>query len=164
MKVPTRSSSYGRRMVSHAPPDYECPFCHLAAGRPAPRVKREHVLERDAEVTVFMSPLWWGEVKGNVLVIPSEHYENLYELPPALGSPITAASQRAARAMKDAFGCEGVSTRQHNEPAGNQEVWHYHLHVFPRFKGDHLYKSSAHPAPEDELMEMTERLRAAWPS
>ena len=52
------------------------------------------------------------------------------------------AAQAAALAMKQAYGCHGVSTRQHNEPAGNQEVWHYHLHVFPRYAGDDLYLRS----------------------
>jgi hypothetical protein len=40
--------------------------------------------------------------------------------------------------MRDAFGCEGISTRQHNGPAGNQDVWHFHLHVFPRYPNDGL--------------------------
>ena len=57
--------------------------------------------------------------------------------------------------MKAAFGCPGVSTRQHNEPAGDQEVWHYHLHVFPRFPGDGLYGS----APE--IVTAKERARYA---
>ncbi len=43
--------------------------------------------------------------------------------------------------MRAAWGCDGVSTRQHNEPAGNQHMWHYHMHVTPRFRGDDLYKT-----------------------
>jgi diadenosine tetraphosphate (Ap4A) HIT family hydrolase len=41
--------------------------------------------------------------------------------------------------MKDAYRCDGVSTRQHNEPAGDQDVWHLHVHVLPRHQGDQLY-------------------------
>ena len=52
--------------------------------------------------------------------------------------------------MKAAFSCDGVSTRQHNEPAGYQEVWHYHLHVFPRYGADELYRSSARRTTVDE--------------
>ena len=52
--------------------------------------------------------------------------------------------------MKTAFGCPGVSTRQHNEPAGNQDVWHYHVHVFPRWHGDRLYGSEGGPADPAE--------------
>ncbi len=49
--------------------------------------------------------------------------------------------------MKAAYGCDGVSTRQHNEPAGNQDVWHFHLHVFPRYVDDQLYLRSAERTP-----------------
>ena len=62
---------------------------------------------------------------------------------------IALMAQQVALAMKRAWAPEGVSTRQHNEPAGNQHVWHYHLHVFPRFEGDMLYRQLRHPvAPE----------------
>ena len=41
--------------------------------------------------------------------------------------------------MKAAYGCPGISTCQHNEPAGGQDVWHFHVHVFPRYLEDNLY-------------------------
>jgi histidine triad (HIT) family protein len=41
--------------------------------------------------------------------------------------------------MKAVWACDGVSVRQHNEPVGNQDVWHYHLHVTPRYAGDDFY-------------------------
>jgi histidine triad (HIT) family protein len=43
--------------------------------------------------------------------------------------------------MKSSWECDGVSIRQHNEPAGNQDTWHYHMHVTPRFHADELYKT-----------------------
>jgi histidine triad (HIT) family protein len=42
--------------------------------------------------------------------------------------------------MRIAYACDGISLRQHNEPAGDQDVWHLHVHVFPRHQGDHLYE------------------------
>jgi histidine triad (HIT) family protein len=74
-----------------------------------------------------------------MLVIPNRHIENMYTLPAELAMHIHETARQVALAMKQAFACEGVSTRQHNEPAGNQHVRHYHLHVFPRFTGDKLY-------------------------
>ncbi|MCL6603676.1 MAG: HIT domain-containing protein [Paenibacillus sp.] len=57
-----------------------------------------------------------------------------------------------AKALKAQYKCDGVSTRQHNEPHGNQDVWHYHLHIFPRYEGDNLYRTSASfSAPEDRI-------------
>jgi len=49
------------------------------------------------------------------------------------------SAQRLARALKSEYGCDGTSTRQHNEPGGGQDVWHFHVHVFPRYAGDRLY-------------------------
>jgi len=47
--------------------------------------------------------------------------------------------QMVAVAMRTAYACAGTPTRQHNEPAGNQDVWHLHVHVFPRHHDDQLY-------------------------
>jgi histidine triad (HIT) family protein len=41
--------------------------------------------------------------------------------------------------MKEAFTCDGISIRQHNEPAGYQDVWHYHIHVTPRYLNNEFY-------------------------
>ena len=97
-------------------------------------------------------------------MIPNRHFENVYDLPAELGTPIQRAVRSAALAMKSAFGCAGVSTRQHNEPAGNQDVWNYHVHVFPRWHGDTLYGTDGEPADPDELRRRAEALRAAWSS
>ena len=51
------------------------------------------------------------------------------------------------------YGCDGTSSKQHNGYHGNQDVWHYHLHVFPRYKDDNLYKSDRilHPVEERKV-------------
>ncbi|WP_222619102.1 hypothetical protein [Ornithinibacillus hominis] len=45
-------------------------------------------------------------------------------------------AQLTALAMKDTYDCDGITTRQHNEPAGSQDVWHYYLHVYLDKKND----------------------------
>ena len=64
--------------------------------------------------------------------------------------------------MKTAYGCEGISTRQHNEPAGMQEVWHFHLHVFPRYLDDGLYARTAERflTTPSQRLPYAEKLRA----
>ena len=128
-------------MISHAPPGYICPFCLLVQG-----IENGHVYSNAADmvlqneaVTAFVSSHQWANNLGHVLIIPNAHYENIFDLPVYLGAEIHAAAQTIARAMKKAYGCDGISTRQHNEPVGNQDVWHYHLHVFPRWENDRLY-------------------------
>src|SRR4051794_22665207 len=106
---------------------------------------------------------WWPNNPGGCLVVPIKHYENVYELPARLGSPIQAAVREVAVALKSALGCDGISTRQHNEPAGNQDVWHHHTHVFPRWHGDGLYVSHGSLVPMDEVNRMAALLREHLP-
>lgn len=132
-------------VYNHEPPDYSCPFCAVAAGQESESVYTVagDVVLRISQVIGFISSHWWPRNPGHVILIPSEHYENMYDLPDSYGAGIFQASRRIALAMKTAYGCEGVSTRQHNEPAGYQEVWHFHQHVFPRYTGDELYTRTA---------------------
>jgi len=65
-----------------------------------------------------------------------------------------------ALALKGVYNCEGVSTRQHNEPAGDQDIWHYHVHITPRFTQDRFYQSEKVANPESERLEQARRLRA----
>jgi len=60
--------------------------------------------------------------------------------------------------MKNTYGCNGISTRQHNEPAGNQ-LWHYHLHVYPRYENDNLYLTKGYFTEPDERPFYVEKLR-----
>jgi histidine triad (HIT) family protein len=65
--------------------------------------------------------------------------------------------------MREAYGCEGTSTRQHNGAAAGQEVDHLHVHVFPRYAGDGLYRRDAEHrfAPAEERAPYAAKLRAA---
>jgi histidine triad (HIT) family protein len=94
-------------------------------------------------------------------VVPNAHTENLYDLRREDGYALYDAVQQMAIAIRATYGCDGVSTRQHNEPAGNQDVWHLHMHVFPRYEGDRLYQSFALPGfvSADERAPYAKRLR-----
>ena len=93
--------------------------------------------------------------------MPNQHHENVYVLPPGLGTPIQRLVQRLARAMKAAWECDGVSTRQHNEPAGSQDVWHYHVHVTPRYHNDNFYSSERVLMSPAERVQLANELREA---
>ncbi|MDQ0229057.1 HIT family protein [Metabacillus malikii] len=126
---------------SHAPEEYECPFCRIVAGieKQNKGTKQRDIIYQNHDVTAFVASKWWPNNKGHVLVVPNQHYENMYELPANIAAEIHRAAQLTAFAMKNTYHCDGISTRQHNEPAGNQDVWHYHLHVYPRYENDNLY-------------------------
>jgi histidine triad (HIT) family protein len=127
-------------MFNHEPADYNCIFCKLISG-----VESEHnklsdiVFENDLAIAV-VAPRWWPNNKGSLLVIPKRHYENIYEIDDSHLAAIGIVSKKLAIAIRQTYqGCKGVSTRQHNEPIGGQDVWHFHAHIFPRYENDNLY-------------------------
>jgi len=130
-------------MYSHAPVDYICPFCLLVKGIENEQVhsKQQDIIYQDQYITAFIASHWWPQNEGHILIIPNEHIENIYTLSVQLSNRIHEFEIRAARALKKVYECDGVSSRQHNEPHGSQDVWHYHLHVYPRYEGDNLYGS-----------------------
>jgi histidine triad (HIT) family protein len=115
----------------------------------------------EPKVFVFVPLHHFAGIRGNCLIAPRTHYENVLDIPDELGSDFFRATRKLTAAMRNAFGCEGMSTRQHNGPAGNQDVWHYHLHVFPRFRDDGLYGVSKELYLPEERVEVAARLRAA---
>ena len=148
-------------MHSHAPKGYRCPFCQIASGIESENVltRQSDIVYRDEILTAFIGSGQWPRNLGHVIIIPNAHYENIFDLPPELGEPIQRLARAVAFAMKHEYGCDGISTRQHNEPAGNQDVWHYHLHVFPRYVGDELYTSARRDIEIEERSEYAARLR-----
>ena len=143
-------------MYNHSPPNYDCPFCRRGFDS-----EQEGWLFEEGSVYAKVPPHYWGSNKGNCLVIPKAHFENIFDLDPEIGRDIIRATKILSFAMKNAFRCDGISTRQHNEPAGNQDVWHYHQHVFPRYRGDGLYSGSKMRYSPEERLYFARELRAA---
>lgn len=128
-------------MYNHEPKEYTCPFCLIVTGVDNKHVytNQNDVVYRDKQITVFIASHWWPNNKGHVIIVPNEHVENIFDLPDDLSAKIHSMERHVALALKKTYKCHGVSSRQHNEPAGDQDVWHYHLHIFPRYQGDQLY-------------------------
>ncbi|MET9554489.1 HIT family protein [Streptomyces sp. NPDC006645] len=105
-------------------------FCAIARGR-----AEASVVHEDDQVIAFMdlSPV----TPGHVLVVPRSHAEGLVDLPEDLGVRIWQVGHRIGRALRlSGLRCEGVNLFLADGEAAFQEVFHVHLHVFPRFKGD----------------------------
>ena len=148
-------------MYNHEPEAYECPMCALVKGEETEINRREHIVYQDHETLAYISPKWWINNPGNVLVIPKKHIENIYDVSDELLGKVYATAKKVALGIKETYGCDGTSTRQHNEPAGNQDVWHLHVHVFPRYKGDELYKNHDKRdwVSHEQRMEYVEKLK-----
>ena len=149
-------------MRSHEPAGYACPFCTVVSGGQTEHNAQSDVVYRANGTTAFVSPLWWLSNPGHVLVVPDRHVENLYGMTYDLLGAVYATAREVALALRAAYGCEGTSTRQHNEPGAGQDVWHFHVHVFPRYSGDELYARHGETrwVGGEERAQYAERLRA----
>ena len=141
----------------HEPKDYQCPFCKLLSNKEL--ASKEIVLESPHSFC-FMG------LQGNVdsgptfLIATKEHFENLYELPTEQLADAFQLAQKVAIYMKHAFEIDGTTIWQHNDPAGDQEVWHFHIHVKGRLKGDELYRKTRYPLTETARTQLIEKLKA----
>jgi histidine triad (HIT) family protein len=152
--------------ASNAPQDYECPICLGLQGSDSPKtlIKPTDFVYQDELVTAFINTFFMGKNAGHVIVVPNEHFESIYTLPPEHGHRIFDVAKKVALAMKEAYHCDGITTRNNNEPAGDQHAFHFHFHVFPRYENDG-YNSVA-PADKrlaepDERASYAEKLKKA---
>jgi histidine triad (HIT) family protein len=145
-------------MHNHEPENYTCPFCSVIESA-KDSLEGTDVIYQDADVTACLSLNRWKKNPFEVLIVPNRHIENLYDLPLELAPALQKLTREMAIALKGLTRCAGISTRQHNEPAGDQDVWHYHIHLTPRFDGDRFYENRKIPFPESERMVVAEHLR-----
>lgn len=140
--------------TTHAPDGYECPFCDLASGEfrfESNLCRPTDLVYSDDLVLAFIASHGFEPHPGHVLVTPRAHFELLYDLPDDVASRIMIVTRDMAVAVKKAWQPDGVSTRQHNEPAGSQHVWHYHQHVLPRWHKDGFYFTPKRPIVDPEV-------------
>jgi len=138
----------------HEPDGYICPFCDIVRSS-----DQTTVIWRDNMSIAFLALHQPLKNHGSLLLCPLEHFENIYVLPESIGAHLFAVSKKLALALKAALGCDGVTIRQHNEPAGSQDVWHYHAHVVPRFANDRFYSARLHLVPLEQRISLAELIR-----
>lgn len=111
--------------------DDNCIFCKLANGDIPTNTLYEDELVR---VILDASPA----TKGHSLILPKEHYRNLFDLDDKYAAHILTVAKKLANAMKKSLGCSGLNLMQNNETIAGQTVFHFHLHVIPRYEDDNL--------------------------
>jgi histidine triad (HIT) family protein len=141
---------------SNIPKDYICPICLgvQEIENADTLLKQSDVVYKDDLVTGFINSFFVGKNAGHVIVVPNEHFENLYTIPATYGHRIFDVAKKIAIVMKDVYACDGITTRQNNEPAGDQHAFHYHFHIFPRYENDGY--NTVQPS-EKRLAEPSER-------
>jgi histidine triad (HIT) family protein len=131
----------------------DCIFCGIAAGTMA--AERVHEDERTvAFLDIFPA------CDGHVLVIPRAHADDIHSVDPADLAAVARTAQLMAGRVSGALGADGVTITQANGAAAGQTVFHYHVHVIPRFEHDGVIPSWVPgKAGPDELARMGALLR-----
>lgn len=97
--------------------------------------------------------------KGHALIIPKEHYANLYEMPEDLLQKAIVLAKKMAAHMTEKLNCDGFNIVQNNGETAGQTVFHFHIHLIPRYKGDNqnINWVPQKPSP-DELAKLKDLL------
>lgn len=132
----------------------DCIFCRIVAGD-----AHSHRVYEDDDVLVFMDLRPVSE--GHTLIIPKRHYENLLESSEEAMAAVARVSVRIANAIKTTLAPDGIFVAQTNGVAAGQTVFHYHLHLIPRWQGSGPQVHGRVEANADELARMAARLRVA---
>lgn len=132
----------------------DCIFCKIIAGQ-APA----SFVYQDEQVIGIMSLDQPNPFK--VLIIPKAHREMIYDLSDDLAGQIFTATAKVARAIRKASKCPGLNVIQSNGRLGQQDVFHFHLHLLPRFEDDPINLNWPHESvSRSELAEMASEIRA----
>lgn len=111
--------------------DNDCIFCKIAAGEIPSATLYE---DDDFRVILDLGPA----SKGHALIIPKEHYRNLYDIDDETAAKAIILAKKMVNKMKDVLGCDGYNIVQNNEETAGQTVFHFHMHMIPRYKGDNV--------------------------
>ena len=111
--------------------DNDCIFCKIAAGEIPSATLYE---DDDFRVILDLGPA----SKGHALIIPKEHYRNLYDIADETAAKAIILAKKMVNKMKDVLGCDGYNIVQNNEETAGQTVFHFHMHMIPRYKGDNV--------------------------
>lgn len=109
--------------------DNDCIFCKIANGEIPSATLYE---DEDFRVILDLGPA----SKGHALILPKEHYPNLYELPDELAEKAILLAKKMITRMTKALNCDGFNVVQNNGETAGQTVFHFHMHLIPRYKND----------------------------
>lgn len=129
-----------------------CIFCKIIAGEIP-----SHALYEDEQFKVILDVN--PATKGHALILPKEHFANLYELPEETAADAMKLAQRMMRKMTEKLDCDGFNIVQNNGEAAGQTVFHFHMHLIPRYKNDgEILKYIAGEPGQEELARIKKML------
>lgn len=109
--------------------DNNCIFCKIANGEIPSRTIYE---DEDFRVIMDLAPA----TKGHSLILPKEHYKNIYEIADDTAAKVLPLAKKMATLMTEKLGADGFNIVQNNNEVAGQTVFHFHVHLIPRYNDD----------------------------
>ena len=124
--------------------DCNCIFCKIANGEIPSTTLYE---DEDFRVILDLGPA----TRGHALLLPKNHFANLFELDDETAQKAILVAKKMAGKMKDALGADGFNLVQNNGEAADQTVFHFHMHLIPRYENDNagILWEPGETTPED---------------
>lgn len=136
--------------------DDNCIFCKIIAGEIPSNTIYE---DDDCRVILDLAPA----AKGHALILPKEHYANLYEIDEDVAAKVMRVAKNLAIRMRDVLHCDGFNLLQNNNEVAGQTVFHFHMHLIPRYvgdKNDDILRYTPLELSTEEMQEIRDMLRS----
>lgn len=134
--------------------DDNCIFCKLANGD----IPTNTVFEdEDFRVILDAAP----ESKGHALILPKQHYANIYEIDEEILGKAAKLAKKVITHETEVLGCDGYNLVQNNGEVAGQTVFHFHMHLIPRYKEKNMPMVTWKPneLPEEEMKDICRRMK-----
>jgi len=134
----------------------DCIFCRLANGD----IPTNALYEDEIVKVIFdLSPA----SKGHIIILTKEHFDNLYAMEEETAAHVFKIATKLAKAIKIALKCDGMNVLQNNEAIAGQTVFHFHMHIIPRYVGDNAkFAWSPGKISEDEIKDLTKKIQSSF--
>ena len=124
----------------------DCIFCKLANGE----IPTNTIYE-DEDFRVFLDAA--PATKGHCLIVPKEHFNDLSELDDSVGAKVLPLARKMMKLLKEKLSWDGFNVVQNNGELAGQTVFHFHMHLIPRYKGDGQNFNMKQTSPKKEELE-----------
>ena len=133
--------------------DSNCIFCKIANGEiPSSTIYEDE----DFRVILDLGPA----AKGHALILPKEHFKDVCELDAVIAAKVLPLGAKIGAAMMKGLGCAGFNLVQNNGTAAGQTVFHFHMHVIPRYEGGPEMVTWT-PGKDEEMAATAEAIKGA---
>ena len=133
----------------------DCIFCKIIAGEIPSNTIYE---DDDFKVIMDIAPA----TKGHALVLPKNHFDNIYDIDPEVLGKAVKVAQKVIKHATEVLGCEGYNLLQNNGEVAGQTVFHFHMHLIPRYESmdnENLLKCAPQEVAGEEVKKIAEAIR-----